>query len=189
MKTKRFILFVSLSIVSTIGIAQDSLHVIPETYLRVKQFSVNFLPPGFNYEVALGSKTTLSINPGLDINFSYSSLYGTSFLLRPFLDVQGRYYYNFERRISDGKNVTNNSANFVGVSVLGITPSIVDSENVETTNALVIGPVWGIQRTYKDGINLRLNLGLGASMDELRDSAPIVLIAGFSLGYVLKRDR
>lgn len=189
MKSNRLNFFPLILTVSTIVYAQDSLQTASETYLRPQQVALNFLPPGFIYEAALGNKTTLSINPGLDINFSYSSLYGTIFLLRPFLDLQFRYYYNFERRISMSKNIANNSANFIGLRVTGVTPSLTDSEDVETTNALAIGPVWGIQRTYKDGIILRLHLGLGVSIDELRDNEPIVFLSGFSLGFVLRRDK
>lgn len=67
-----------------------------------KTTKINFLNPGIAWERPLGMKTTAELNVGVGYNGSYPELTGfgnSGFqtLIAPFVDVQTRYYYNFEK--------------------------------------------------------------------------------------------
>ncbi len=49
--------------------------------------------------------------------YSYSDFYGSDFeyILTTNIALEGRYYYNFDRRIGKGKNTKNNSGNYIAL--------------------------------------------------------------------------
>ncbi|WP_299220089.1 hypothetical protein [uncultured Aquimarina sp.] len=77
-----------------------------------------------------------------------------------------------------------NSANYFALTS-SITPGnpIIGDLDTDIDYATTIGPVWGLQRTYRSKLNINLELGLGYSFDN-QDSF-IVPIVGFSLGWVI----
>ncbi|WP_231128384.1 hypothetical protein [Tenacibaculum mesophilum] len=72
----------------------------------------------------IGNNSTLSIGVGIGYSGSYphSSASGVDtglvYAINPFLDVQQRWFYNFDKRKTKGLNITNNSANFISVRIL-----------------------------------------------------------------------
>ncbi|WP_228515143.1 hypothetical protein [Flavobacterium sp. MR2016-29] len=50
-------------------------------------------------------------------------------------------------------------------------------------SSFTIGPVWGIQRTYKRKLNIDLHLGAGVIIDQFETE--FTPIANFSLGWVI----
>lgn len=145
-------------------------------------FSVNILTPGLEYEYGLTNSTTLDLRAGS--GFAYrEGAFGKGFGVYPVFGAQYRYYYNLNKRLEKGKNISNNSGNYIALSgtVQSGKPIVGDLEYNEGYFG-VIGPVWGLQRYYGAGFKLDLNLGAGYGFNESGGSffSPIV---GLRLGW------
>ena len=68
------------------------------------ELRLNILNPGIAWESPIGQRTTLELNAGIGYNFSYPELntmygeFGFQGIIAPFVDVQGRSYYNLAKR-------------------------------------------------------------------------------------------
>lgn len=172
----------AIFLLSTIFLSAQNSTVGVEKQL----FKVNLLlTPGLEYEVGVSKNSTLDFRLGTGLAYvkvNDDEDYGV------FLNFEGayRYYYNFEKRASKGKNTSGNSGNYVALTTFLASgdPIIGDLES-DTDYIGQVGPVWGFQRTYNSGFNLGLELGLGYTFSE-SDSfvAPIV---GFRLGWAFGR--
>ncbi|WP_289022772.1 hypothetical protein [uncultured Salegentibacter sp.] len=147
--------------------------------------SVNILTPAVEYEYGLTSSTTLDLRLGSAFAYWKNTYFGENFGIYPILGIQYRYYYNLEKRLDKGKNLKNNSANYIALSgaVQSGKPII---GNLEYNEAYfgTVGPVWGLQRYYNSGFKLDLNLGGGYSFNESGESYFSLLI-GIRLGWLL----
>lgn len=126
-------------------------------------FRINFLNPGVNYEKSLGKKTSIEAGAGFGYNASYPDLEmnfesGFQYVLAPFVDVQGRYYYNFLKREAKGKKVSENNGNFLAMRALYTGPSAASSFERFNDHSFTVGPTWGLQRTYNK-LNLEFSMG------------------------------
>ncbi|MEW7280564.1 hypothetical protein ABW636_18405 [Aquimarina sp. 2201CG1-2-11] len=145
-------------------------------------FKINLLlTPGLEYEVGVSKNTTIDFRLGT--GFAYRNTFGNErygiFLSS---ELAYRYYYNFDRRESKGKNISKNSANYIAMtSTFASGDPIIGKIETAIDYIGLIGPVWGIQRTYGAGFNLGLELGMGYRFDNLdSDIAPII---NFRLGW------
>lgn len=144
--------------------------------------SVNILTPGLEYEFGLTNSSTLDLRAGS--GFAYrNGTFGEGFGIYPIFNVQYRHYYNLNKRLEKGKNISNNSANYIALSgaFQSGKPIIGDLEYSESYFG-VVGPVWGLQRYYGAGFKLDLNLGAGYGFNESGGSSfsPII---GLRLGW------
>ncbi|AGC76022.1 hypothetical protein LX97_00696 [Nonlabens dokdonensis] len=146
---------------------------------------IHLLSPGFEIEQDLNKNLSFVGNFGFFPAF-YSQ--GGSLNKRregivwaPFIDLQGRYYTNFNRRLDKGKSIENNSGNFIALKLTNYFPS----ENDEaTTDALTIaGFVYGIQRTYWDHFHINLESGLMADLNAAQNDSFVLPWVSFQLGY------
>jgi len=159
-----------------------SINAQDQTSVEDGLFSVNFLTPGLEYEYGLTNSTTLDLRAGS--GFAYrKGVFGEGFGVYPIFSLQSRLYYNLKKRLDKGKNISNNSANYIALSgtVQAGKPIIGNLEYNEGYFG-VIGPVWGLQRYYGAGFKLDLNLGGGYGFNESGSSffSPII---GLRLGW------
>lgn len=148
----------------------DSLKVTyspDSSYLQDNFVSLNLILPGVSFEKKIGKNSTLYSSAGITTSYSINqSLKESGFsgetraFVNPFIELNYRNYYNFERRIKKSKNVKHNSANYFGVLGTYVFNPIGDNNNAKI-NYFELGPVWGFQRVYQSGFYLDLNLGLG----------------------------
>lgn len=129
-----------------------------------KVWRVNFFNPGLEYEMPTGNNSTISIGAGIGYSISYphsdignSSGFITSF--NPFLDIQQKWFYNFDKRKIKGLNTTNNSGNFVSARILTRTESLFGNSNGTDKLDFAVGPTWGIQRKYGKNFHLLFDMG------------------------------
>ena len=157
--TKTIILIALLLFTTGYGSAQ---RIYPDSIPSVATnfWTANFLLPGVEYERALGNFSTVNVNPYVSLGYSSNFALGSSWVVQPSLDVQFRRYYNLLRRAARGKNVSGNSGSFVALDVLGVGRSVVDSENYRNFSFFGIGPVWGIQHTFRSNFNLSFQAGV-----------------------------
>ncbi len=150
------------------------------------QLAVSLPMPGFIYEAGIAKNVTLSAE--IVTGFSLRGCTGceTLYGIYPILRGQYRYYYNFERRKGKGKNITGNSGNYVGATLLAQSGKalIGDLDPLATIGG---GPVYGLQRTYKSGLYYRLESGVGIFSDE--PDPYLSLILAVRIGWVIGKRR
>ena len=151
-------------------------------------WKINFLLPGVEYEQALGNFTTININPYLDLGYSSNFVLGDAWLVQPALNVQLRRYYNLLGRAAKEKRTLRNSGNFVALDLLGVGRSIVDRESHLDAYYYGLGPVWGLQRTYRSNFNLSFQAGLAYITNGFGNESYLVRL-NLRIGLALKRRR
>lgn len=181
---KQLSTFVTLLIFSSFISAQD-VNTTNDTDISVDKSltTANILLffPGVNFEYKLSATRTFVINPHISW-----SLRGTNdktdFYLLPSLNLEYRKYYNFGKRMVTNKNITHNSGNYVALKALGrYYPYPVWNEKADA----YLGPVWGMQRTYHNKLNIGLELGWLANISSSGDT-PFI---DFKVGFLLKSHR
>lgn len=163
------------------GIFNSQAQVKPSVERNL--FKINILSPGLSFEKGIGEKNVISSEISSSIGFHRNSS-GTEWLVSPYIKEQYRLYYNLEKRKQKGKNISNNSGNFVAFSASYYFKPIGNSVYVSVYEGLTLAPVWGFQRTYKGGLNIAVNTGIGYNISSNNDSkmAPVL---NFSLGWVI----
>jgi len=152
------------------------------------QFKVDFIAPGFNYELGLNSKNTINFGAGIGFGFRSSSELGSDFGFYPAGEIQYRHYYNLKRRANKGKNTFANSGNYIAAAANYTSGrSIFGDLDLAYDNYLFIGPVYGLQRTYGKGFNFGLEFGAGYYQNDV--DGGISLLADFSIGWVFGKKR
>jgi len=180
MKNNYLFLILSVLFFNT-AVAQDDAVSVAKN-----QFKINpLLCPGFVYEHGFSVKNTLYSEVSLIIGYRHNDFYDEStWYFVPRINEQFRHYYNLEKRAAKGKRTANNSGNFVALSAEYQFESISTNKLFsEYVPLFTVGPVWGIQRTYKRKFNIDLNIGAGVSMDQY--DTEFTPIANFSLGWVI----
>lgn len=132
---------------------------------------ISFFPLGYAYERKIGDEFT--IEAGID--FSFDAYYEDdnvfedyALVINPTIHVEPRYYYNLEKRYRRGRNVTYNSASYIGIfSELRMNPLIEEKNGIDPVyDRFVVGPVWGIQRNLGRRGYFNFNFGYGLLIDE-----------------------
>lgn len=156
---------------------------------ELRQFKVNILNPGLEYEMALGTNTTLDIRAGLQVAIDplVSNVYEEIGFF-PAIAGQYRYYYNFEKRQRNRKQIYGNSANYVAPAVAVFFPDIRTINNEVVQGAFgYAGLVTGLQRSYNSGFNFSIDIGAGYYTG--RFEGEILPVANLSIGWILSEKR
>lgn len=156
---------------------------------ELRQIKVNILNPGVEYEMALGTDTTLDIKAGLQVALDplVSNIY-EEFGFFPAVVGQYRYYYNFEKRQRNRKQIYGNSANYIAPTVAAFFPDTRTIENEIVKGAFgYAGVVTGLQRSYNSGINFSIDIG--AAYYAGRFEGQILPVANLSIGWIISEKR
>ena len=156
---------------------------------ELRQFKLNILNPGVEYEMALGTNTTFDIKAGLQVALDplVSNVYEEIGFF-PTLAGQYRYYYNFNKRQRNRKQIYGNSANYIAPAVAVFFP---DSRSID--NELVKGPfgyaglVTGLQRSYNSGINFSIDVGAAYYGGQFNGA--MLPVANLSIGWIISEKR
>ena len=151
--------------------------------------NISILSPAITYETAIGRNQTLFFAGELNLMSRFeevgnsnprtiNSYYG----LAPRAVVDFRNYYNFSKRLGKGKNINNNSGNYLALRTLYTFDPIVNKDQFPSyNNGFALGGVWGIQRVYKSGIYLGLSLGVGFLFGDVKFDT--IGMGDFHLGF------
>jgi hypothetical protein len=156
---------------------------------ELRQFKVNIFNPGLEYEMALGTNTTLDFKVGLQVALDplVSSIYEEIGFF-PAIAGQYRYYYNFEKRQRNRKQIYGNSANYVGPAAAVFFPDTRTLNNEVVKGAFgYAGLVTGMQRSYNSGINFSIDVGAAYYTGQF-DGA-IYPVANLSIGWIISEKR
>jgi hypothetical protein len=131
--------------------------------------NISILSPAITHEMAIGRNQTIFIAGELNLISRFEEIgntnpktYNSYYGLAPNITADFRNYYNFGKRLSKGKNINNNSGNYLALRAEIRLPAVVNKDQFTAYNyGPAVGGVWGIQRVYNSGIYLGLSLGGG----------------------------
>lgn len=146
-------------------------------------FKVNILTPGFSFEKGVSMNSTFCLDTNISLGLTVHNN-TTTVLKSPFIRGQYRYYYNLEKRVSKGKDISNNSGCFIAVSTSYYCKPIGNDLYISNYDGFTLGGIWGFQKSYKSGINLSDNTGIGYNLSN-NQSHKILPILNFTVGYRL----
>lgn len=157
-----------------------------EDVLRLK-----IINPGIAFEKSLGKTITLETGIGFGYNFSYPNLQessegGVLYMFAPFVDIQGRKFYNLAKRERKDKFIERNSGNFIAVRMLYTGVAATSNFVNFSDHSFAIGPTWGLQRNYGK-INFQTSVGPIIYFDPLGNSGWFPLNIELNLGINLNK--
>ncbi|WP_127124727.1 hypothetical protein [Pseudoflavitalea rhizosphaerae] len=131
--------------------------------------AVTFFTPGFSYELKTGQYQTLYATAFMNIAASFfaSTETGTesSFYFDPAINLQYRFYYNFEKREQRNRRTEKNSANFFALSGGTVFSKMRMSssyfEEGSRRPVYHVAGIWGMQRNMQGRLNMNFYAGLG----------------------------
>ena len=154
-----------------------------------KVLRVNFLNPALELELPTGNTSTFSMALGVGYGGAYPDLtFGGSgfvYIIAPFLDLQHKWFYNFEKRKQKQKTVEGNSGNFWSIRFITTGPSVAENINRTSDFDFAIGPTWGIQRRYSKKFHLLFDIGPQYYFDTEGNGNIWPIMAQINLGFDL----
>lgn len=156
---------------------------------EIRQFKINLLNPGIEYEMGLGVNTTLDIKAGMQIAIDPAiSEALTDFGFFPAVVAQYRYYYNFGNRQRNGRQIYGNSANYIAPAAAIFIPGTRTIENVLVKDPISYGgAVTGLQRSFNSGFNFSLDVGAAYYFGT--SNAGIYPVANLGIGWIFSEKR
>lgn len=115
-----------------------------------------------HYEYQVSQNSTLRSEAGLDLSLSGSGN-DWYYFLAPMLALEPRWYYSMNRRVTNGRNTQNNSANYCSVQ-LRFHPEmaiITNAGSGQVVPDLSIIPNWGLRRSFGQHLNMEFASGFG----------------------------
>lgn len=119
---------------------------------------------GYN-ESRLSNEFSLRTEVGLDFRILNSFFIpgGNKTLWAPSIRLEPRWYFNLEKRLKKGKNISNNRGNFLSLAVTYFPDLFVISsvDNIFVPNQFSVLPTWGIRRHLGKKITFETGIGIG----------------------------
>lgn len=171
---------------------QQNIEIKTEKILRI-----NFINPAIELEIPTGQYSTFSASVGIGYGGGYPNLSyenndyfagsGFIYIISPFIDLQEKFFYNFYKRNQNGKNIKNNSANFISIRVISRGKSIAENISRSSNFDIAIGPTWGIQRKYGKNFHLLFDVGPQYYFDLKGNGNIWPLMMQLNIGFDLKK--
>ena len=155
---------------------------------------------GFSYEPRVFANFTIDLAAGIGGGYdvyaaddeipSFLNNYKYSFL-KPaaYLSLTPKYFYNYQKRISRGKNTQLNSANYFGLRIKYAEPLSAFDPYHPVTTTLLTNIHWGIQRAIGGHWLFNTQLGAGYAMGMDCDCGVIYPALDFKFAYVFKKRK
>ena len=139
-----------------------------------------------SYELPLSNRfvweNSLGIGMGANVNASSAEFNFDFANPTPFVKSELKYIYNIKKRESKGKNVLNNSGNYIGVQ----TKYSFGNSNVYDLNQTSLTELhWGLQRSLGGKFIFNFHVGLGYLNDYTTKEGAISPTLGLRFGYKL----
>ncbi len=143
---KRYLMILALSLMGVALYAQEAKGDVGEVKaVSTHSFSAQILGLDYGYEQRLGSDFSMVFRAGLvpstiSIHHDYTGNQALELMATFGVDVEPRYYTNFDRRMRLGKTTYKNSADFVAMR---FSAGIPDGLSFSVTPMYGIRRVWG----------------------------------------------
>lgn len=139
-----------------------------------------------SYELPVSKRfvweNSLGIGMGANVNGGGAEFHFDFARPVPFLKSELKYIYNIEKRVSKGKNVLNNSGNYVGLQTKY---SFGNSGTYALNRSSLTEIHWGIQRSLGGDFVFDFHVGLGYLSDYETEDDAISPTLGLRFGYRL----
>jgi len=182
---KKLFIFGVFSLFTMTIIAQND-----KSYITEKVWRINILNPAVELELPTGNNSTFSSALGIGYGGGYPDLTsggnGFIYIISPFLDLQQKWFYNFDKRNNKGKTVDNNSGNFISIRFITKGNSIADNVTRTSDIDFAFGPTWGIQRKYGKNFHLLFDVGPQYYFDTNGNGNIWPIMFQLNLGFDLK---
>lgn len=142
-----------------------------EVSVDKKLYGVYFglLNSGFQYETRLDRKITLMSEVGITLAMSTKESNNpeikdqTTTIFAPYLALEPRWYYGLDRRHRLGRNIKNNSSNYVSLltSYISSKTPVIKNGDFDITPAIFLVPKFGIRRSFAKNFNYEFSGGYG----------------------------
>lgn len=123
------------------------------------KFQIGTVGLWLNNETKLSNDVALRTEVGL-----YTEIQaGVGFFMAPEITLEPRWYYNLEKRSKNGKNISNNAANFftLKTSYRSNIFEILHDRVKGAENSIAFIPKWGINRNLGSYFNYEAGAGVG----------------------------
>jgi hypothetical protein len=178
-------IFLILFLIPLISSGQEAsvqrVHIINGLFLGSERVGLTY-----SFEQPFSKSAVLKIEPILIVgsgNTNESDEYSGVWTC---ISVEPRLYYTFARRYAANRSTTNNSANFLALSI-DYTPGLGFGKNIHQTSSLFINPNWGLRRTIFKLVIFDLSIGPYAYLSHgslIWEKFPTF---GFRLGCPIKK--
>lgn len=166
MKKTFWALALVLLLSATKSFGQDT---IPSVEKSIKGVQIGDSGLIFNYEFKLSNKIALRTEAGYTLAFysgddSFFRDEKGSTVGLPTFTVEPRWYYNLNRRVRKGKDISRNGANYFSLftNYSGGWGAIkFDNRLDDVPDFITITPMWGMRRTLGQHFNYELGAGIG----------------------------
>lgn len=136
---------------------------MPVRAVRASSIDINIAGISVGFEQPLGGTFTFAARLGLQAGLSYAwNIYdGGSFYysLHGAISVEPRWYYNFRRRLLNGRSIRANSGNYLSVEAMYLTPPIARN-NDGKAQGFLLTPMWGMRRVWPSRLFLEFAAGV-----------------------------
>ncbi|TVZ51871.1 hypothetical protein [Dokdonia sp. Hel_I_53] len=176
------LLFYYLLLSSVYGFTQDTTPPLVDNF----GINIGLINAGINYEKVLAKD--FSVNTILEYNGGFYARFGgdTEYIFASTIALEPRYYYNRDRRLRKGKNISNNVGNYLAgdFSFGPVIGTISSDDNVGVVDSYVLGVKYGLRRKIVGDLNFELAFGVGKLFSKGYDSETIPIL-DLKLQYIL----
>lgn len=156
---------------------------------EVRQWKINIINPGLEYEMGIGVNQTLNIKAAwqLALDPALAEPY-EELNFFPALTVQSRFYYNFEKRARKRRQIYGNSADYFAPTVAILSPDarFVNGELIDGPHGYA-GLVYGVQRSYNSGLSFSIDAGAAYYIGPFEGG--IYPVVNLSIGWIVSEKR
>ncbi|MFT6748858.1 MAG: hypothetical protein ACJAQ1_000785 [Flavobacterium sp.] len=182
---KRILLFLFICLIQSNTFSQEK--EVASVEKSIFGIQTGLLGLWVHNEARLSNQFVLRSEIGLDAGFRANSnniLVG----LIPTLKLEPRWYYNLDKRLAKGKNISKNSGNSLSLNVV-YNPDLFVISNEKNSNVIstiAFIPKWGIKRTYSKHFTFETGIGVGYgfySQKYTKESGDVALDLHLRFGY------
>lgn len=149
--------------------------------LKKTVFHINIISPGFSIEHELSYSNTIVFDGSVSMLILYDSLNSSfHYFFYPQLKGEYRHYYNFNRRLREGKDINRFSGSYVGLMIQHM---FGDKKQATYDRA---GVVWGTQYVSRKKLCIGISIGFGYNVvQDVRIAPYFGMLGDLKLGFAL----
>lgn len=149
--------------------------------LKKTVFHLNIINPGISIEREISSTNTFVVDASISLLVLYdSSQWKFYYYLYPQVKAEYRHYYNFSRRLREGKDINRFSGNYVGMMAQHLFGDKMKPSYEK------MGFIWGTQYVSRRRFSIGCSLGFGYNVVQDKRVAPFFgVLWDLKIGFAL----
>ncbi len=165
MKKSKLYLIVLFICISNIVIGQEFKKKDIQLEKSMYNVHIGLINTSVSNESRLIGQLSLKSELIFHAGYIYSKFFNlNAFGLLPSINIEPRYYYNRQRRLSLNKDLHNNAGNFIGLRVEYIQGEALFSNYLNQHESISIVPVYGLKRNFTDRSRFSYEFAVGVGL-------------------------